>query len=418
MSASTGEYRPRLVDRVLDELTAQVPAVTVTGPRASGKTTTAARRCLTVVQLSAAPQAGAFAADPDSALRSLPEPVLLDEWQEVPGVFGAARRAVDEDPSPNRFYLTGSVRAEHRSEVWPGTGRFVRLAMHPMTVRERRGDVDTPAFLDRLADGGELRVPAGPPDLRGYVALAMESGFPTPALQLSGRPRRMWLESYLQDLLTHDVEELENPTTKRRDPQRLRRYLAAYALNSAGAAEHKTIYDAAGIAKATAVEYEDLLTRLLVVDQLPVWTSNRLRRLVHTPRRYLIDPALITTALRLDQNGVIADGDILGRLIDTFVVAQLRPETVIAGSQPRLYHLRTEAGRHEIDLIAELGGQRVIGIEIKATAAARRDDTKHLRWLAEQLGDRFISGVVLHTGPRVFNLGDGILAAPISTLWG
>lgn len=214
----------------------------------------------------------------------------------------------------------------------------------------------------------------------------------------------MWLESYLQDLLTHDIEALENPATKRRDPERLRRYLEAHALNSAGVAEHKTIYDAAGIAKATAIEYEDLLTPLLVVDLLPAWTSNRLERLVRTPRRYLIDAALITTALRLDQNGVIADGDMLGRLIDTFVVAQLRPETVTADSQPRLYHLRTEAGHHEIDLIAELGGQRVIGIEIKAAAAPRPVDGRHLRWLAEQLGDRFMRGVVLHTGPRVFNL--------------
>jgi hypothetical protein len=47
--------------------------------------------------------------------------VLLDEWQEVPGVFGAARRAVDDNPGSDRFYLTASVRAEYENEVWPGT---------------------------------------------------------------------------------------------------------------------------------------------------------------------------------------------------------------------------------------------------------------------------------------------------------
>src|SRR4051794_334722 len=166
----------------------------VTGPRASGKTTTAARRAATIVQLNAEAQAAAFAADPDSALRGLAEPVLLDEWQEVPGVFGAARRSVDADPRPNRFLLTGSVRAEHDNEVWPGTGRFVRLAMYPMTVRERIGEASAKPFLDKLADGDTLAVPSNTPDLRGYVELSMDSGFPNAALVLTGRSRRLWLQ--------------------------------------------------------------------------------------------------------------------------------------------------------------------------------------------------------------------------------
>jgi uncharacterized protein len=412
------DYRPRLVDPLLDELLAQVSAVMVIGPRASGKTTTATRRATTVVQLNAAAQAAAFAADPDAALRALPEPVLLDEWQEVPGVFGAARRAVDADPRPNRFYLTGSVRAAHDHEVWPGTGRFVRLAMYPMTVRERVGEASTKTLVDKLAGREELTVPASSPDLRGYVELAMESGFPHAALRLSGRARRMWLQSYLEDLLTHDVEELEDPTTRRRDSQRLRSYFEAYALNSAGAAEHKTIFDAAGISRDTAVAYEELLTRLLIVDRIPAWTSNRLRRLIRAPKRYVVDAALIGAALRLSTQAVLDDGDLLGRMLETFVVAQLRAEAVVAELEPRLYHLRTEGGRHEVDVVIELGGQRVIGLEIKAAAAPDDADARHLRWLRRELGERFVAGVVLHTGPAVYTLTDDIVAAPISTLWG
>jgi predicted AAA+ superfamily ATPase len=158
--------------------------------------------------------------------------------------------------------------------------------------------------------------------------------------------------------------------------------------------------------------------RLLVADQMPAWTSNRLKRLVRTPKRYLVDAALIPAALRLTGDGVLADGNLLGRLLDTFVVAQLRPETVVAESEPRLFHLRTEASRHEVDVIVELGGHRVIGIEIKASAAPSLDDARHLRWLAEELGGRFLTGVVLHTGPRIYELAEGIIAAPISTIWG
>lgn len=411
-------YRTRLVDRLLGELLEQVSAVMVTGPRASGKTTTAARRATTVVKLDAQAQAAAFLADPDVAVRALDEPALLDEWQAVPGVFGAARRAVDDDPRPNRFYLTGSVRAELDEDVWPGTGRFVRISIYPMTVRERIDDARAKTFLDKLADGDALTVPANSPDLCGYLDLAFESGFPPAALLLSGRARRMWLQSYLGDLLTHDVEELEDSATRRRDAERLRRYFEAYALNSAGAADHKTIYDAAGITKVTAAAYERLLTQLLVVDSLPAWASNQLKRLVHSPKRYVVDAALLTTALRLNLQGVMSDGDMLGRVLDTFVVAQLRPETVVADCEPRLHHLRTEGGRHEIDVLVELGGQRVVAIEIKATAAPNADDAKHLRWLRRELGRRFVVGVVLHTGPRIYELSDGILAAPISALWG
>lgn len=411
------QYRRRLVDPLLDELLEQLPAVLVVGPRTAGKTTTLTRRAKTVVRLDRRLRAAAFEADPDAALRDLAEPVLLDEWQRVPGVLGAVRRAVEADPRANRYFVTGSVRAELEHEVWPATGRLVRVAMYPMTVGEQLGREGRP-FLDRIAFGEELVAPAECPDLRGYVELAVRSGFPDPALRLSGLARTTWLESYVEDLISHDVEQLEESSTRRRDPQRLRRFLEAFALNSAGVAEQKTIYDAAQVSKAAATAYEDLLAGLLIAERVPAWSSNRLRRLVRRPKRYLIDAALIATTLGLDEQGVIADGDMLGRVLDTFVAAQLRPELAISRSRPRLYHLRTAEGRHEIDLIAELAGQRVVAIEVKANAApSSREDARHLVWLAEQLGERFLAGVVFHTGPHVYRLAERIVAAPIATLW-
>jgi uncharacterized protein len=156
---------------------------------------------------------------------------------------------------------------------------------------------------------------------------------------------------------------------------------------------------------------------LLILEALPAWAANRLSRLIKAPKRYLVELSIIASVLRLDQAALLRDGNLLGRMIDTFVAAQIRPELAVAQSRPRWYHLRDMNGRHEIDVVIEYGGGRVSGIEIKSTAAPGRDDARHLEWLRDEVGDRFVSGVVLHTGPSAFELADRIVAAPISTLW-
>lgn len=425
-------YVRRLADRDLPSFLAELPALLLTGPRASGKTTTAARCAQTVVSLDRPAEAAAFVADSDAALAGLPEPVLLDEWQAVPDVLGAVKRAVDADPRPGRFLLTGPVRADLDAQTWPGTGRLVRVPVHSLSERELAGGWAGELFLDRLARGGALDLStdaahepgtpssgtprtAGRLNLRDYVDIALRGGFPDAALRLSGRTRDAWLDSYVDQLLTRDAPQLE--AGRGRDPEGLRRFLAACALSTAGVVQDQTVHEAAGVNRRTGVAYEGLLRNLLVLDALPAWTSSRLTRLVRTPKRVLTDPSLVGSVLRLDAAAVLRDGDMLGRLIETFVLAQLQAEAPYCLSRPRLHHLRQADGRHEIDVVAELGGGRVLALEIKATAAPRADDARHLRWLREQLDDRFVAGVVLHTGPSGFELDERIAALPISTLW-
>ena len=156
---------------------------------------------------------------------------------------------------------------------------------------------------------------------------------------------------------------------------------------------------------------------LMVVNHLPAWTSNRLKRLTRTPKRYLVDASLLGGTLGVDTRAVLRDGDLLGRLLDTFVTAQLRAEATVAAARPQLHHARQEQGRHEVDIVVEVGGRRVIGIEIKSTSAPSQGDARHLTWMKGQLKDRFFCGVVLHTGPDTYRLDERIVAAPISTLW-
>ena len=325
-------YVVRAVDPLIDRLLTELPALFIIGPRATGKTTTAARHARTVIRLDREAEAVAFRADPDAALRGLVEPVLLDEWQAVPGVLGAVKRAIDSRPDPGRFIVTGSVRGDLEAEVWPGTGRLTRVPMYGMTLREQFGESGHETFFDRVVRNDDLRPAPDTPDLRGYVELMLRSGFPEAALRLSESARRRWLESYVDQLLTHDVEQVD----ARRDPARLRRYVEAYALNTAGIVEDKAIYDSAGIDRKTALAYERLLTSLLVIDALPAWTTNRLKRLVLSPKRYVVDGALVASILRLDATAILRDGDVLGRLLDTFVFRSCGP-TSWAASPDRAF---------------------------------------------------------------------------------
>lgn len=409
-------YLPRMVEPVVEELMAELSALMIVGPRAVGKTTTFRQKAATTIALNVEAQAAAFQADPDAALRDLREPVLLDEWQAVPGVLGAVARSVNDDARPGRFLVTGSAMPGKEEGPWPGTGRLQRIVMFPLTVAEQRQLAPDP-FFDRVRSGA-LTTPIEKLDLRDYVTLALAGGFPRPALQLkSARARTTWFDSYLHDLFHHDAEYVEPSRTRPRDADNLRAYFEAYALNSAGVCPDKTIYDAAEMRRETAEAYAAILTRLYLIEEVRGWTSNRLSRLTEMPKRYIVDPALLAELLRVNAAGVMRDGDLLGRILDTFVVAQLRPEIALSTEGPRLYHLRTEGGRQEIDLLIEFGGDRVIGIEVKAAAAVGKDDARHLLWLREELGQRFLAGVVLHTGPTVYELDDKVVAAPISTLW-
>lgn len=407
-------YVRRLLDDQLTEALQVHPAMLVVGPRASGKTTTALQYAASIVRLDRPAEAAAFRADADAALATFDEPVLLDEWQAVPELLGAVKRAVDEDSRPGRFILTGSVRADLDAETWPGTGRLIRLNMYGLCEREIAKATSGPSPVDVLAEGDPmaLQAPSSAPDLPGYIELALRGGFPDAALRLDGGAREQWLTSYLDQILTRDAVDISG-----RDPVKLARYFESLALNSAGIVSDATIFDSADVDRRTADSYERLLANLFVLDVVPAWLTNRLSRLVKMPKRYITDPSLVGAALRVDARSVLRDGGLLGRLLDTFVAAQIRPELLTSSLRPRLFHVRDKNGRHEIDLLSELGGDRIIAIEVKASAAPSRSDSVHLEWLRDRLGERFVAGLVLHTGPSAFALSDRIAAAPIATLW-
>ena len=328
------------------------------------------------------------------------------------------KRVVDRDHSPGQFILTGSVRAQLTTETWAGTGRIVTVSMYPVAERELRGapDPDQPSFLTRLANSGldDLDVPPDPPVIDDYISLALRGGFPGITYQeRSARTRSVWLESYIDNLVTRDAAIADTA----KDPVKLRRYLSVLALNNAGLPSEATIYRAADVNAKTAAGYDRLLTNLFVLEAVPAWANNRLTRLVKHAKRYLIDTGLAAVAAGLDAPTILRSADLVGRCFDAFPTAQLRPEFALSHPRPLAHHLRLEGGRREIDLVVENGGSRVVALEFKAGGAPSSHDARHLAWLRDQLGEGFVAGAVIHAGPALYQLGDRVYAVPLCSLW-
>ncbi|MDO5068039.1 MAG: DUF4143 domain-containing protein [Propionibacteriaceae bacterium] len=405
------EYIPRLVDAVLDEVLSELPAIMLTGPRGCGKTTTALRRASSTLRLDVPGQAAAFSGAPDEVLAAMPTPVLIDEWQSEPASLGAVKRAVDAGGGPGRFLITGSVRSRLSTATWPGTGRITPVPMYGLT----QGELEERPHITRVVadlfgpDDPALGMLDDAPGLVDYVTMAARGGFPE-AIRLSPGGRRRWYEGYIEHLVHRDAQELQTV----RAPGLLLKLLRAAAFNTAGLPALQSLAQHTQVDHRTAKAHLELLEELRIIDRVPAWGSNRLNRAVKASKLYLTDPGMALHLMGDDPQGLLLDANRLGRIVETFVLAQLRP---LLRPDVQALHFRDANGHREVDLVLESTAGRIVGVEIKAASTATKQDARHLAWLRDQLGEQFVRGVVLHTGPMTLPLGDRLWAMPIARLW-
>jgi uncharacterized protein len=418
-------YVRRVVDDVLDDLLPSLSAVLLDGPKAVGKTATALQRARSVWRLSRPAEASVVTADPQQALSS-PPPVLLDEYQRVPPVFDAVREAVDDDPAPGRFLLTGSAPPPGSHS---GAGRITTVRLRPLTLPER--GVSTPTVSLRALLAGSFSAPVAgncPLRLADYTDLILASGLP--GLQhLNGRPLQTQLDGYLERIVDRDMSEAGHNV---RRPATLMAWLRAYAAAVSTTTSWDKVRDAATPgagtkpARQTTVPYVDTLSLLRILDEVPAWipSHNHLARLAQAPKHHLADPALAARLVGATRASLLhgkeaaftpADGTYLGQLFESLAALTVR---AFADAVPAsVSHLRLNSGRREVDLIAERDSDRsIVAFEVKLSADVNYEDVKHLQWLREKLGDQVVDTVVLTTGPVAYRRPDGIAVIPLGLL--
>ena len=163
------------------------------------------------------------------------------------------------------------------------------------------------------------------------------------------------------------------------------------------------------------------LSAAWLVDPLPAWLplGNPMSRLKRGPKHHLADPALSARLLEATASGLVSGsvsaprGLGVGPLFESLVTLDVRVYAQAAGAT--VGHLRTWKDDREIDLIVEKD-RRVLAVEAKLTATPAREDTAHLRWLAERLGPDLADSMILTTGRHAYRDRDGIAVVPAALL--
>jgi predicted AAA+ superfamily ATPase len=418
-------YQHRVVDNELDALIPQLPAIALEGAKGVGKTASARKRSNSIRLLDDDQTLRIAEADPGRLLTGKP-PVLIDEWQRLPVVWDLVRRAVDDDPTPGRFLLTGSA-SPTAPPTHSGAGRIVQVRMRPLSLAERgmNPTVSVAELLEgeRPPVGGETQV-----NLEDYVSEILSGGFPA-FRGLSPRALRAQVDGYLARVVDHDFPEMGLQV---RRPETLMRWMRAYAAATSTMTSFDRIRDAATSgegakpAKTTTQPYRDILERLWLLDPLPSWLPSRnyLRRLTTAPKHHLADTSLAARLLRVGPEVLLTgkdpapviprDGTLLGALFESLIALSLR--VYAQAAEASVGHLRTRAGEREVDFIVTRDDIRVVAIEVKLSTVVKDSDVIHLSWLREQLGNDLLDAVVITTGREAYRRRDGIAVVPAALL--
>lgn len=417
-------YRPRVVDSRVDKLLHAFGAVEITGPKWCGKTWTALAHARSYDTLMEPSTLDAAQTDPNLVLMG-EEPHLVDEWQEVPALWDAARNRIDRNANrKGELILTGSARPKDEDAIrHSGTGRIARVRMRPMALCEMSGS-NGGVSLSGLFDG-RFEPVLRRTTVEDVARWCCRGGWPSTI----GLDDEFALETPPE--YVKSIVDVSIPKQGRKGDTALR-LMRALAFNVAQAPTLKTLATDMGeggmpAAQNTVTDYLDLLGKLYVVEELPGWApALRSKKRARTkPKLYFVDPSIPASLIGASPQSLLRDTQTLGNLFETLVVRDIRTFlSAMPGAANRIGYYRDDKGV-EADVVVELSDGRWAAIEVKLSEDKATDESaKKLLHVATKLtanpkeqtpAPAFLAFVV-GKGSRAYQRADGIYVIPAATL--
>ncbi|GHV79903.1 ATPase [Spirochaetia bacterium] len=365
-------YKPRLIDPKTADLLTEFGAVAIEGPKWCGKTWTALNHGNSAFFI--ADPAGNFRnremarLDPSLILDGEP-PLVIDEWQEVPGIWDAVRFTVDRDRSKGRFILTGSATPPRESYVHSGVGRIARIRMRTMSLYES-GESSGTVSLKSLFSGEATGPQKSSLTLDRIIGCILRGGWPV--LAGSDRFSSEVPQQYLERIADSEVSSVDGI---HRNRSKVMAALRSLARNNATLVSNKTLqkdidaddHEETGINRNTVSRYLTLLKTLYVLEEIPGWAPGlrSSKRLRVSPKRLLADPSLAAAAIGATPEKFKKDLNTLGFLFEGLCLRDILVYAESVGAS--VYHYRDESDL-EADVILELADGRWAALEIKLGA--------------------------------------------------
>lgn len=420
-------YRPRVVDQLLQEKLEAMGAVLIEGPKYCGKTTTGEQQAKSVL----------YMADPANMERNLTmaatnirrllvgdTPRLIDEWQIAPKLWDAIRFEVDHRQEEGQFMLTGSAVPASTSEIFhSGTGRFGWIKMRTMSLWESgdsTGDVSL-AGLFRSSDtvDGTSQI-----DINRLAYLTCRGGWPKASLKTNPRAALIEAREYVEAVCRSDISRVDGI---QRNPELAHRLLRSYARNQGGQVPAATLLadiktnEGSDMAESTVLSYINALKRIFVVEDMVAWSPNlRSKTAIRTSdTRYFTDPSIAAAALGLGPDDLIDDPNTFGLLFETLAVRDLRVYADALDGQ--VYHYRDKNGL-ECDAVVHLRNGRYGMVEVKLGGGVLIEAGAHtLKKLAgkidtSRMREPSFMMVLTGIGEYAYRRPDGVLVVPIGCL--
>ena len=360
------DYRPRLIDNIIDSYLEAFGAVCVEGPKWCGKTWTSSYHCKSEIMLGSPDgnfQNRQLAQMSPSLVLEGETPRLIDEWQEVPQLWDAVRYKVDQSGNKGQFILTGSATPNHKGILHSGAGRIAKLRMRPMSLFES-GNSSGDISLKDICEGRIEPKISGEVDLRKLIDFIIRGGWP--ANQETTLKQAAYLPiQYIRAVLDDDVYRIDNV---KRDKHKMELLLRSLARNEATTVTNKKLKnDIKEIDVETVSAYLDVFQRLFLTDnQKPFEAKLRSSiRIKQAEKRHLSDPSLAAALLNATPEMLLNDLNTLGFLFEALCERDLK---IYAESfDAELYHYQ-DYNNNEMDAVIAMPDGKWCGFEIKLGA--------------------------------------------------